>query len=69
MKDDTMNQISFRYVKQVLNDVSKLFPKEVQHRCIDENYYAYLWILENTVPYLKENVKILDVGAGGASYH
>ena len=38
MKDDAMNQTSFRYAKQILNDVSKLFPKNVKHRGLEQNY-------------------------------
>ena len=65
MKDDAMNKTSSRYAKQVLKEVLKLFPENVKHRCLDPNYYVYLWILKNTLPYLKEGAKILDVGAGG----
>lgn len=60
-----MDKVSFRYARDTLDEILKLFPKNVKHRCIDLNYYYYLWVLKTTLPYLKEGAKILDVGAGG----
>lgn len=60
-----MDKVSFRYARDTLDEILKLFPENVKHRCLDLNYYYYLWVLKTTLPYLKEGAKILDVGAGG----
>ena len=60
-----MNKTSFKYAKDTLDEVLKLFLENVKRGCLDLNYYEYLWILKTTLPYIKEDAKILDVGAGG----
>ena len=59
-----VSKTSFKYARDTLDEVLKLFPENVKYRCLDLNYYEYLWILKTTLPYLKEGAKILDVGAG-----
>jgi 2-polyprenyl-3-methyl-5-hydroxy-6-metoxy-1,4-benzoquinol methylase len=59
-----ISKTSFKYARATLDEVLKLFPENVKYRCLDLNYYEYLWILKTTLPYLKEGAKILDVGAG-----
>ena len=56
-----MNKTSFKYAKDTLDEVLKLFLENVKRGCLDLNYYEYLWILKTTLPYIKEDAKILDV--------
>lgn len=56
-----MSKASFKYIKDSLDEVLKLFPENVKRGCLDLNYCKYLWILKTTLPYIKEDAKILDV--------
>jgi len=51
-------------IERVVDEVSALFPEDVRLRVLNRAYHKYLHVLENVVPRLPVDGRVLDVGAG-----
>ncbi len=56
--------MDYSTLKGLLAEVFDLFPDEIRALTLYPNYYQYLLILRTVLPYLQEDRKVLDVGAG-----